>query len=202
MRTIARFANAAEAGFFAHALQSIEEIPATIRAEENFDAISGYWSTRFLLEVPQPVAESAARSLQSLIDRSENEDIVDSLGPALEHWDYDPLASPRFQFDDAPPPVPRPGFRWGPIVLTLAAGSLAFVGLRALHQAANPRRDAPVGRQKDLWEELRRPGKPWTQKLDGNRRRELDFNADRTRATIREYEGDRRVSKEEFAVPK
>ncbi|MFQ5731407.1 MAG: hypothetical protein ACE5KM_05565 [Planctomycetaceae bacterium] len=200
-RTIARFANAAEAGFFAHALQSVEEVPATIRAEDNFDAVSGRWSTRFLLDVPEAIAESAAGSLQALIERSETEDIVDALSPAFDRRDYDPLTSTRYRFENDAAPVSGGGFRWGPIVLTLAAGSMAIVGIRALQPAANPRRGVPVGSQKELWEKLSRPGKPWTRKLNGNRRRELEFNADRTRATIREYDGDKRVGQEEFAVP-
>lgn len=202
LRTIARFANAAEAGFFAHALQSIEEVPATIRAEENFDAISGYWSTRFLLDVPEPLAESAAKALQALIDRSETEDIVDALGPGADRWDADQLTSPRFQFEEDRQPLPGGGFRWGPIVLTLAAGSLAFVGLRALQQPAAKPRDVPAGRRQELWDELARPGKPWTQKLPGNRRRELEFNRDGTRATLREFDGERPVSEQDFAVPR
>jgi len=203
LQTIARFANAAEAGFFAHALLSTEEIPAFIRVEENFDAVSGYWSSRYLLDVPEGIADSAARSLQSLIDRSEREDILESKVPGGEGWEGAPLATASFDNDvEERYPVSGGGFRWGPIVITLAAGSLAFFGMRALQPGDKPGNGAAAGgRQKELWDQLSRPGRPWTQKLDDNRRRELRFNKSRTRATIREYKGDVQTSKEEFALP-
>ena len=51
--TIARFNNVAEAGFFAHELMHHESLPVQLSVDESFDAIGGYWKTRFLLSVPQ-----------------------------------------------------------------------------------------------------------------------------------------------------
>lgn len=199
LRAIARFNNAAEAGFFAHTLLFAEEIPASIRAEENFDGVGGYWSTRYHLEVPESLAASASQRLQAIIDRSEREDFVDDLG-ARNAFPVDDTT--RFAgFDGASAEAEYRGLRWGPIVLTLAAGSLAFLGFRALQPALKPRGDAPVGRQKDLWEQLSQPSKPWVQRLDNGRRREVRFNADRSRATIREFAGDEQVSEREYTMP-
>lgn len=210
LRSIARFTNAAEAGFFAHTLLFAEEIPATIRAEDNFDAVGGYWSTRYHLEVPERLAATAARTLQSLVERSEREDFVDSLGRpealhragAYDAVEAETAASSRFTgFDRDRNGTERDGIRWGPIVITLAAGSLAFFGLRALQPARKPQADVPHGRQGDLWEQLARPDKPWVQSLDGKRRRELRINADHNKAVVREYVGERQVSEREFKLP-
>ena len=57
---IARFLNAAEAGYFAHELKLMRNIPVTLRAEDDFDAVSGNWSTGFVLAVPEVWAERAA----------------------------------------------------------------------------------------------------------------------------------------------
>lgn len=202
MRAIARFTNAAEAGFFAHTLSFAEEIPASIRAEDNFDGVAGYWSTRYHLEVPESMAASASRRLQSIIDRSEREDFIDDLTarPDCRHEDA-PVSSRFVGFDDQSTAEESSGMSWGPIVLTLAAGSLAFVGFRAIQPALQPRAEVPAGRQKNLWDQLSHPSKPWVQKLEGNRRREVRFNADGSRATIREYAGDEKVNEREFAVP-
>ena len=198
LRAIARFNNAAEAGFFAHTLLFAEEIPASIRAEENFDGVGGYWSTRYHLEVPESQAAAASRRLQAIIDRSEQEDFIDDLTP---HNPHDVAATPRFAgFDGASSETEYSGMRWGPIVLTLAAGSLAYFGFRAFQPAIKPRAEIPVGRQKELWDQLSHPSKPWVQKLDGGKRRELEFNADRSRATIREYVGDEKVDEREYEL--
>ena len=203
VRTIARFANAAEAGFFAHALLATVDVPTLVRVEENFDAVSGYWSPRYLLDVPESIAESASRSLRSLIERSEREDILESKVPTGERWDAESFVwAPERDFRNDARPIPGTGIRWGPIMITLAAGSLAVLGLRTLQQAENRGAEAPAGgRQKELWENLSQPAKPWTQDLDGNRRRELRFNKSRSRATIREYKGDVQTSEKEFALP-
>ena len=207
LRAIARFPNAAEAGFFAHALQATEDIPVTLRAEENYDAVSGYWSTRYLLEVPERIAESAYRSLESLIRRSESEDVLASAAGRWETWERSAelsevpriFAADRSIRDEERHPLP--GINWGPIVLSFAAGSLALFGLQSLQPAIKPRVEAPGGRQQELWDQLSQPAKPWTQKLDGNRRRVLEFNAERSRAVVREYDGDVQTSERELAAP-
>jgi hypothetical protein len=207
LRAIARFPNAAEAGFFAHALQATEDIPVTLRAEEDYNAVSGYWSTRYLLEVPERVAESAYRSLESLISRSESEDILASAAGRWDTWERSAelsevprvFAADRSIRDEERHPLP--GINWGPLVLSFAAGSLALFGLQSLQPAIKPRVEAPGGRQQELWDQLSRPAKPWTQKLDGNRRRVLEFNAERSRAVVREYKGNMQTSEQELVAP-
>jgi|GEM_PF-1255092 len=214
LRAIARFPNAAEAGFFAHALQATDDIPVTLRAEEDYNAVSGYWSTRYLLEVPERVAASAYRSLESLIDRSETEDVLASAATG-GHWEIcERSPSERSQGFSEIPGIftanashrddelrPLPGINWGPLVLSFAAGSLALFGLQSLQPAIKPRVEAAGGRQQELWDQLSQPAKPWTQKLDGNRRRVLEFNAERSRAVVREYDGDVQTSERELAAP-
>jgi hypothetical protein len=210
MRAIARFPNAAEAGFFAHALQATEDIPVTLRAEEDYNAVSGYWSTRYLLEVPERIAESAYRSLESLISRSETEDLLASAagGGRWEMWDRSQefskirgtAAATGADCDEELRSLP--GINWGPLVLSFAAGSLALFGLQTLQPAVKPRAQAAArDRQQELWDQLSRPANPWTQKLDGNRRRVLEFNADRSRAVVREYTGNVQTSEQELVAP-
>ncbi len=71
---IARFLNAAEAGYFAHELKLLKNIPVTLSAEENLDALSGHQATGFVLSVPQIWAEPAARTLTELVQQTESED--------------------------------------------------------------------------------------------------------------------------------
>lgn len=204
VRTIARFANAAEAGFFAHVLLSMEDIPAEIRTEDDYDGIAGYWSTRFLLDVPARLAKEAGEILQQVIDRSEREDFVGTPAGRLAESDSNLMTASRYStvevLDDSAAES-RPGLRWTPIVLTIAAGSLAFFGLRTMQQqAGKAQRNIPVGKQDELWQQMGQPMQPWTQQLPGNRRRELRFNADRTRAVLREYQGDQKISESEFRI--
>lgn len=77
-QAIARFRNAAEAGFFLDELTRRLPITAEIAPRENFDAIHASWSTDFVLLVPRESALAAAECLQELVDQSadekENED--------------------------------------------------------------------------------------------------------------------------------
>ena len=68
--SIARFHNAAEAGYFSHELMRSEEIPSMVKVDEHFDALCGRWTTRFLLLVPECFAETAAAALQRLVKQS------------------------------------------------------------------------------------------------------------------------------------
>lgn len=197
---IARFLNAAEAGFFAHTLLNAEEIPASLRAEDDFDAVSGFWTARYLLMVPETMVEAATAALQSLVKRSETEDFLETTGDPheLTHFGVESVATTRFAHDpERYPPDDTSTIKWGPVMLTLAAGSLALWGLRELQR---PPRAEPAGpNHGTLWDDLSKSSSPWQQNLPDGRRRELHFKRDR--AVIREYKDGRKTAEREFPVP-
>jgi hypothetical protein len=157
---IARFLNAAEAGYFAHELKLSRNIPVTLRAEEDFDAVSGHWSTGFVLSVPQAWAENAAMTLQELVRQTDSEDYIpDRVSPSVEYertppglsQPFDPLAAEDYL-------THPPSIHWVPFVVTLAAGSLAIWGIKILWEPARPQAAAPINAPRDvLWEEMKSP---------------------------------------------
>jgi hypothetical protein len=173
---VARFLNAAEAGYFAHELKLVERAPVVITAEESFDAVAGYWTTRFLLCVPAAIARRAAESLQRLVDDDEPDHsasrLADDFESAAETGErttdvFDPARSVRA--DLAEPS----GVGWVPLVLTLAAGSAALWSVRRPDEPPRPP-VAPVKRQDvEQWERLPVPPRPWTgpQERDRGERR-------------------------------
>lgn len=177
---IARFRNAAEAGYFAHELKLRRDVPVTIQVEEDFDAVSGHWSTRFVLAVPSTAAEMSARALQELVRQTEGEEHPSDF-PAGdfegERWHsahsqpFDPFT--RQEEFEYPQPV-----NWVPIVVTLAAGSLAIWGVKKLWEPARPQA-APANAHRDvLWDMMRTPhGRQWVQQdAKGRRIRILEFH--------------------------
>ncbi len=82
-----------------------------------------------------------------------------------------------------------PAIPWVPIVVTLAAGSFAFWGVKTLWQPARPQAAAPVKAPRDvLWDVMRGPqGRKWVQHdPDGRRVRELEIEPAGTEAILRE----------------
>jgi hypothetical protein len=201
LRPIARFVNAAEGGFFAHELSLEAQCPVELRAEEDYDAVAGHWTTRFLLCVPARCAEAAATALQELVERSEHEDFLDSrplplrdtteLNPALGSDRLPELTGPVARWDrndfTAAPGEDGPVVHWVPIVLTLAAGSMMFWSLRKLNEPP-PKPPLPAGHREGLWESLSTSeGRVWVQ-LDrqGRAVRELEVDPETGVAVIRE----------------
>jgi hypothetical protein len=194
LKPIARFVNAAEGGFFAHELSLKAQCPVELRSEEDYDALAGLWTTRFLLCVPARCAEEATVALAELVERSEHEDFLDTrplplrdvpelTGP-IGRWDVDDFAADRF---GAAAGGEGPVVHWVPIVLTLAAGSMMFWGFRKLNEAP-PRPPLPAGHRTGLWESLSTSeGRVWVQ-LDrqGRAVRELEVDAEAGVAVIRE----------------
>jgi hypothetical protein len=186
---IARFLNAAEAGYFAHELKLVERLPVVITAEEDFDAVAGYWSTRFLLCVPEANAVTAAEALERLVEDSESDDFVPRR-QALDDLEYagdqttdvfDPRRRIRAEISE---PV---GVGWVPLVLTLAAGSAAIWGVRRVDEPPRPPA-APIKRQEaEQWQRLPVPSRPWTFPHENGRgQRQFWLEADRNRAVLRE----------------
>jgi hypothetical protein len=185
---IARFLNAAEAGYFAHELRLRERVPVFMTAEESFDAVAGYWTTRFLLCVPQESAPRTAEVLQQLVNESESDDVASApraqAGHDAWHAAAEPvLSGPSPTLGEAREPL---GVGWVPLVLTLAAGSAAFWGVRP---DAPPRPPAaPAKRQEvDQWNRLPVPMRPWTFRHENGRgQRQFFLETARRRATVRE----------------
>lgn len=164
---IARFLNAAEAGYFAHELKLLGNVPVSIQVEEDYDAVSGHWSSRFVLAVPSVSAESSAMMLQELVRQTENEEFRSDIPvPAFEgerlHSANSQPFDPFPQDDDFESPQP---LNWVPIVVTLAAGSLAIWGVKKLWEPARPQAAAPAKAPRDvLWDMMRTPhGGRWVQ---------------------------------------
>ena len=180
MVTVVRFKNSAEAGYFTYELMQHERIPVTLNVDESFDAATGSWSIRFLLMVPESVAERAAIALQRMIEQTDDDEFFDE--PATINR-IDPLGEPAETLD-----AENSGVNWIPIVLTLAAGSVVLWGSRKLpEQPRAVRPVAPVDRQHDaLWKRLA-TSTPWIQPLDNGRgQRELRIDRERSQAIILE----------------
>jgi len=163
--TIARFPNVAEAGFFAHELMHRESLPVQLSVDESFDASGGYWSTRFLLSVPESRAESAAAILQQMIEQT----ATDAWEP--DDSDYNLGVAAAGSFRSAQSSSAEDGsIHWLPIVITLAAGSFVLWGARKFQEVPQRRGVAPAGREHgDLWDDLSSNSKPWVQALDNGR---------------------------------
>ena len=189
---IARFLNAAEAGYFAHELKLLRNIPVKLQAEDDFDAVSGHWSTRFVLSVPGPWAERAALTLQELVRQTEAEDSLPELAAsALEREAFLEADSRPFDpFAEGPLFSPQNQVNWVPIVVTLAAGSMAIWGIKKLWEPARPLpAAAPAKAPRDvLWDVVTTPaGRKWVQSDPAGRPvRDLEINPAGTEATLRE----------------
>ncbi len=69
---LARFQFAADAGFFAEELKIRHSIPATVKLEENFEAVVGQWSVTYVLAVPVEQADEARPRLRQVIEESQS----------------------------------------------------------------------------------------------------------------------------------
>lgn len=183
---VARFNNAAEAGFFADELQDRLQIPVRLRVEENFDALTGYWANRIVLLVPESAGPAAAALLREVLEETEGEEdpTVAAAGhsPEIDSWS-------GAGGDPAESVPPQSGINWVPIVLTLAAGSAAIWGVRKLNEAPKPNAGpVPVnGREGELWNTLRLPNGGWTLNHDEiPGRRQLRIDARRGLVVIQE----------------
>lgn len=178
---VARFGNAAEAGYFANELEYAIGCEPRLEHCDDFDPISHFWRTSYVLSVPGQRGDLARTQLRRILD-----------GEAIE-----PVS--EFSGRSTGGPVPRrsvdsqvlaetgaSGINWVPIVLTLAAGSLV---LWAGKKAHFPRRPAAPDEalRIDVWDVLGRDQAPWVQQPVGERGvRELRIDAATGRAVLRE----------------
>lgn len=172
--SIARFQNGAEAGYFADELYRTTAIETEVMAREHFDAVHAAWSIDYLLLASADQASQAAQALEELVTSSDND-----LEPTC------PSDSERNGL---------PGGMWMPLILTLAAGSIACWGVERAEQ--RPRPPALVARDPrlppDLWHLLGSTPGPWIQSGEaGIGTRMLTVDHDRQTAILREdHDGD------------
>lgn len=178
---IARFHNGAEAGYFADELAHELNLETQVLAREQFDALHASWSTDYVLLVPESDAERAAQALQQLVKNTDDDEA-----------DHDGLLDSENTTRTASGPI------WVPLILTLAAGSLAYWGVEKVEQ--RPRPPALVNRDRrpppDLMRTLGKLPGPWVQK-EGPLTRELQIHPESNTATLREdRDGDGRFERE------
>ena len=192
MVTVARFANAAEAGYFAEELSHFGGIPTLLRSDKTFNALSGYWSQRFDLLVPEADLSEAEATLRQLIEQTGgSETLSEDLAANLALQNESPTPHERFEIEPARPEHSPEESRvnWIPIVLTLTAGTIAFWAARRIHDGdGNGHPPAPAKLSTtELWNRLSAAPQPWRQTLsNGQGIRELHFDSARQRAVLRE----------------
>lgn len=171
---IARFSNAAEAGYFAHEIASALDIDPEVSEHNDLDALGHAWTTTYVLKVPASHAQPAIRTLKELIAATSEEHGSSGLsGNSPES-----VAGER-EFLDS-------GINWVPIVLTLAAGT--FVLWAARRPAAEPQH----ARADELLKLMMSDSQPWTQtSANGRTVRQLSIDSVRNRITLeQDLDGD------------
>jgi len=212
MVTVARFTNAAEAGYFAEELTHHSGIHTLLRSDKTFNALNGYWSQRFDLLVAEADLDEAKATLRQLIEQTgSSETLCEDHAASLTPQDESPPPYEGFQTEpdrsEYGPEESR--IHWIPIVLTLTAGTVAFWAARRIPDGAGDGRPPAPARfsTTELWNRLSTEPIPWRQALPNGRGiRELHFDSDRQRAVLREdADGDGVFEREEFlerAIPK
>ena len=177
---IARFQNGAEAGYFADELTREANVATEVLARERFDAVHAAWSVDYILLVPRPHAERAAGALKTLVEATGGDDGEESSSLATG--------------SELSAGV------WVPLILTLAAGSIACFGIERLDQRPRPPALVVGDRRKppELWEVMAAARGTWVQQLDGGRgMRQLTLDPDRRSALLKEdHDGDGRFDRE------
>jgi len=192
MVTVARFANAAEAGYFAEELSHHSGIRTLLRSDKTFNALSGYWSQRFDLRVPQADVDKAEASLRRLIGQTgDGETLSEDRAAGIAPHDDSLLPYERFEIESVRPErLPEgSGIHWIPIVLTLTVGTVAFWAARRIHNGVGHERPAAPAElsTSELWDRLSAAPQPWRQTMPGGRGvRELRFDSRRQRVEFRE----------------
>ena len=176
---IARFQSGAEAGYFADELTRQTGVETDVLVRERFDAVHAVWTVDYILQVAPPDAEHAAGALQSLVEATGDDAVEESTGPSVS---------------DLPAGV------WVPLILTLAAGSIACFGIEHLNHRPRPPALVVGDARKppELWEILGATHGPWVQQLEGGRGiRKLTLDAEHRSAVLEEdHDGDGHVDRE------
>ncbi len=184
---IARFQNGAEAGYFADELIRETGQEARVLTRERFDAVHAAWAVDYILLVDKAHVESATRRLQELVAATGDDDL-----------EPQSMAS-----EGANLPVGA----WVPLILTLAAGSIACFGIERFEHRARPPA-LVVGDHREppqLWEILNATRGAWVQKSEGSPGvRRLTLDSELHSARLQEdHDGDGKIDREwEFSWKK
>lgn len=177
-QAIARFQSGAEAGFFADELTRATGIEADVLVREWFDAVHAVWTVDYVLHVSPEHAAQAAQTLQTLVDATGGDATDESSEPRV---------------------TDIPAGAWVPLILTLAAGSIACFGIEHLDQRPRPPALVVGDARKppELWEILGATHGPWVQQLEGGGARRLTLDRDnRTAVLVEDHDGDGQVDRE------
>lgn len=192
---VARFANAAEAGYFANELDFLLGFEPRLDCRDDFDAVHHHWRSGFVLSVPEHEADRARAALRALLD---SDSPPPHRGDELPLADAVPLRFERSTTVASASTLPGSAIKWGPLFLTLAAGSLMIWHGRKpqLHRPAVDPRDRlriPLRDAPGLYDAV------WIQSADGVRR-QLCFPGPDADAFLREdLDGDG-VFEREFSL--
>lgn len=161
---LAKFRNLAEAGFFAHELQERAGIPSEIRVEDDFDAISGHWISRFSLVVPQEETERAQEALESCV-RQGFEDV-----PFREVVDssFETTFADQDLYDGRLVGGARREAKSFPWFVIVAFGSVAIVAVTVFDRAV-PMKKPKIAAKNELFEVLSDQSTPWFQSTPDKR---------------------------------
>jgi hypothetical protein len=194
--TVARFGNAAEAGYFADELHQLLGCEPRIDVRDDFDAIHACWHTRYSLSLPAALADHARAQLNLMLDGEWDQLEAAGRSRSADRNPFGILAA-----DERPVVSTVPsGVNWVPIMLTLAAGSLV---IWAGNKKAHPPRRPPAprdGQRLDLIDVLSRDSTPWVQHLGRGGVRELVVDGATGAAQVREDADGDGVYEREFAV--
>ena len=182
---VARFANAAEAGYFANELDYVLGIEPRLDCRDDFDAVHHHWRSGYVVSVPDAFAERARTALQSILDGASSGDREEPISESAV-----PVGFGRPQLV-ASPVKQAPAVKWGPLFLTLAAGSLVIWHGKKPQFQRQPAMEPGDALRISLNDAPGLREAPWVQATGGGVRRELSFGEAGKSAVLREdHDGD------------
>lgn len=189
---IARFANAAEAGYFANELDYHLGCEPRLDFRDDFDALHHRWRTGYALSVPESLADRARAQLQRILEQ-EPEDAA-CAGAAIPS-----IGEAETQLTATSGVSDLSAIKWAPLFLTLAAGSLVIWYSKKVHVQRHPVAPREALRI-SLRDALGDDSTPWVQESAERGRRELVIDARGEGAILREDRDGDGVFEREMAV--
>ena len=185
--TIARFGNAAEAGYFANELHYVLDFEPRLECRDDFDTLGNLWRSSYALSVPEELADHARRQFELML-RGEAAASFSSVAGEHAPGEHDAvLAEDADVGSSSTERRPVSGVNWVPIMLTLAAGSLVLWSGKKLHVQRLPGAAPGRAQRIDVWDALSRDGSRWSQPFpEGGGVRELLIQREEGTAVVRE----------------
>lgn len=206
---VAHLSNIAEAGYFSDELFRHRQIDSTIDVENQFNALMGVWSARYVIQVASNQAATSREFLQEMaqahrIEEERADEGYDEIPANPAHHEgvlessntYAASALFRTQENEARREADEySGINWVPFFLTLTAGSFLVWGVSQWNRNRQDERQEIHNHSRRFWNDVSSPQSRWYQRLDNGRTRELEFDPHSEQARIREFDG-RRVLKD------